>query len=72
MLDKVSMSFEIKAILDKELYWINGILEQPQQRWHFKPLHMTHENDEVFYLDLDLFCNSESCKVSKVLYSYIL
>lgn len=54
MLDKVRTSFEIKAILDKELYWRNGIHEPPQQRWYFKPLHTTHENDEVFYLDLDL------------------
>lgn len=54
MLDKVSifLSFENKAKLDKELYWINWIHEPPPQRWYFKPLHTTHENDEVFYLNL--------------------
>lgn len=43
---------KIEAKLDKELRWIHWIQEPPQTRWHLKPLHMTHENDEVFYLDL--------------------
>lgn len=49
MLGKVSMSYEIKTKLERELYCR---CEPPHQRLHFKPLHTTHENDEVFYLDL--------------------